>query len=134
VRRLLAGCGLALALAPAAGAELPSVSSGERPGPPLLYERPPLAPQLSVQDPFAAEPLLVSGTDAYRQGEYLYQDYLFDDRGADTVPGSGSRSAPGSDIAASTAGDVLYPTAKRYARNAADIVELRIRLTADAVV
>ncbi|MGH2762527.1 MAG: alpha/beta hydrolase-fold protein, partial [Thermoleophilaceae bacterium] len=134
MRRLLAACALALILAPAAAAELPSVESGQRPGPPLLYEPPPDAPQLSVQAPFAAPPLLVSGTDAYRQGEYQYQDYLFDDRGADTVPGSGSRGDPGSDVAASTAGDVLYPTAARYAGNAADIVELRIKPTAEAIV
>jgi len=89
-----------------------------------------------VQAPFAAEPLLVSGTDALRGGEYLYQDYLFDDRGADTVPLAGSRgnADPGSDLAASTAGDVFYPTAERFAGNAADIVELRIKPTADAIV
>ena len=48
------------------------MSSGQRPGPPLLYADPPTAPQLSVQAPFVAEPLLVSGTDALRGGEYLY--------------------------------------------------------------
>jgi hypothetical protein len=126
-----------LACAPVAGAaSLPTVESGQRPGPPLLYEPAPNAPPLSVQAPFAADPLLVSGTDAYRAGEYLFQDYLFDDRGADTVPLQGSRglAEPGSDIAASTAGDALYPTAERYAGNAADIVELRIKPTADAIV
>ncbi len=119
----------------AVAASLPEVSSGQRPGPPLLYEPAPEAPPLSVQAPFAAEPLLVSGTDAYRAGEYLFQDYLFDDRGADTVPLQGSRGLAdaGSDIAASTAGDAIYPTADRYAGNAADIVELRIKPTADAI-
>ncbi len=126
-----------LACAQGAGAaSLPSVSSGPLPGPPLLYAPPPDAPPLSVQAPFGAKPLLVSGTDALRDGEYLYQDYLFDDRGADTVPltGSRGRANPGSDIAASTAGDVFYPTAAKYAGNAADIVELRIKPTEDAVV
>lgn len=139
MRRLIAGCAalVTLACAPAAGAaSLPTVSSGQRPGPPLLYEPAPSAPPLSVKAPFAAKPLLVSGTDALRGGEYLFQDYLFDDRGADTVPGAGSRGAgsPGSDIASSTAGDVLYPTADRFAGNAADLVEMRIKPTADAIV
>jgi len=89
-----------------------------------------------VQAPFAAQPLLVSGTDALRGGEYLYQDYLFDDRGADTLPLLGSRGIanPGDDIAAPTAGDVFYPTAQRFAGNAADIVELRIKPTPEAIV
>ncbi len=119
--------------APANAASLPSVTSGERPGPPLLYAPAADAPELSVKPPFAAAPLLVSGSEAYRDGEYLYQDYLFDDRGADTAPGAGSRNEPGGDIAASTAGDVLYPTAARYAGNAADLAELRLKPTADAL-
>ncbi|MGI8750441.1 MAG: hypothetical protein ACR2J6_07820, partial [Thermoleophilaceae bacterium] len=139
MRRLIAVCAAlaSLACAPAANAaSLPAVSAGQRPGPPLLYQPAPDAPPLSVKAPFAAKPLLVSGTDALRGGEYLYQDYLFDDRGADTVPGAGSRGAanPGNDIAASTAGDVLYPSAARFAGNAADLVELRIKPTADAIV
>ena len=77
-------CGaIALAAVP------PAVAA--RPGPPLLYQQPPAVSPLSVTPPFEAAPLLVSGTDAYRGGEYLYQDYLFDDRGADTVPGPGTR-------------------------------------------
>jgi hypothetical protein len=126
--------GLLAAPGGAGAASLPSVSSGQRPGPPLLYAPPADAPPLSVQAPFAAPPLLVSGTDALRGGEYLYQDYLFDDRGADTVPLSGSRAGPGDDIASPTAGDVLYPTAERFAGNAADIVELRIKPTPEAIV
>ena len=116
----------------ASGASLPTVGSGERPGPSLLYERPPEAPQLANRAPFRAKPLLVSGTDAYRGGEYLYQDYLFDDRGADTVEGSGGQR----DSAASfspTSGNVFYPTADRFGGNAADLVELRVRPTRGAV-
>ncbi len=126
---------LALPAASAAGpGSLPTVSSGQRPGPPLLYAPAPNAPQLSVQAPFSAAPLLVSGTDAYRGGEYLYQDYLFDDHGADTSPGGGSSAKPGPDTFSPSAGDVVYPTAERFAANAADLVELRIKPTADAVV
>jgi len=139
VRRLLpTALALALLGAPAAMAaspgSLPTVSSGQRPGPPLLYAPAPNAPQLSVQAPFAAPPLLVSGTDAYRDGEYLYQDYLFDDHGADTSAGAASSGKAGPDTFSPSAGDVVYPTAERFANNAADLVELRIKPTADAVV
>ncbi len=124
---------LLLIAAPTAGAgSLPEVKSGERPGPPLLYKKPPKASPLSVKAPFAARPLLVSGTDAYRDGEYLYQDYLFDDHGADTQPGLGSQP-PGADSFSPTGGDAFYPTAARFGNNAADIVELRIKPTSRAV-
>jgi Putative esterase len=122
-----------LVAAPAAGAaSLPTVSSGERPGPPLLYAKAPRVPQLEVRRPFRAGPLLISGTAAYRRGEYLYQDYLYDDHGASTRPGS--PLPPGSASFSPTSGDVLYPTGARFANNAADLVELRIRPTRRAVV
>ena len=130
---VIAALALSLGAAPsAAAASLPSVGSGERPGPPLLYERPPEAPQLANRGPFRAKPLLVSGTDAYRGGEYLYQDYLFDDRGADTVDGSGGQRDSAAN-ASPTSGNVFYPTAERFGGNAADLVELRIRPTRAAV-
>lgn len=72
-----AGAGAA-ALEPASGpatASLPSVSSGARPGPDVLYAPPPAAPPLENRDPrFHAAPLLVSGHEAYVDGEYLYQE------------------------------------------------------------
>ena len=117
---------------PAAAASLPTVASGARPGPPLLYAPQPRVPELSVRPPFSAAPLLVSATDAYRDGEYLYQDYLYDDHGGDVKPGNSS--PPGSGGSSRTSGDVLYPTGARYGNNAADLVELRIRPTRDAVV
>ena len=123
----------ALLPAPAA-ASLPEQRFGERPGPPLLYDDPPRAPELSVAAPFRADPLLVSGTDAYRDGEYLYQDYLFDDHGADSVPGPGNQSKPGPDNFSPAAGDVAYPTGGRFAANAADLVEFRVTPTARALV
>ena len=89
---------------------------------------------LSVNAPFTASPLLVSGTDAYRDGEYIYQDYLFDDRGADTAPGPGTRFENGRNASAPTAGDVMYPTADRYGGNAADLVEFRIKQLPDSIV
>lgn len=137
MRRVLIAS-LLLALGTASFAEassLPELRSGERPGPPLLYEEPPTAPQLTLARPFRADPLLVSGTDAYRDGEYLYQDYVFDDRGADTVEGVGTSPERNPEGTFSpTAGDVLYPTAPRFAGNAADLVELRAKPTRRAVV
>ena len=123
MRALLVAVGVALLAAPAAQAE--------RPGPPLLYARSPSVPQLEVKAPFHAKPLLVSGTDAYRDGEYLYQDYLYDDHGADT---GANVSPPGVDGFSPASGDLLYPAQARYANNAADLVELRIKPTARAIV
>jgi hypothetical protein len=122
----------ALATPPADASSLRTVRTGQPPGPRLLYRSPPRSP-LSVRPPFAAAPLRVSGTDAYRRGEYLYQDFLFDDRGADTVPAAGARFENGRNAASPTAGDVFYPTARRYAGNAADLVELRIKPLAHAI-
>jgi hypothetical protein len=70
------------------------------------------APQLGVAAPFAAPPLLISGTDAYRDGEYLCQDYLFDDRRRRHRAFEGSERANTATFSPS-AGDVLYPTACR---------------------
>jgi Prolyl oligopeptidase family len=78
-----------------------------RPGPDILYAKPAWAPQLTNAGVWEAEPILISGASAYRQGEFLYQDFLYDDLGA--------------------AGRYTYPTDPDYARNAADLVELRIR-------
>ena len=101
-------------------ASLPSVSSGARPGPDVLYAPQPAAPQLENRSPrFRADPLLVMGAEAYVDGEYLYQDWLYDDTGSDT----GANDAGGQ----ATAGDVDYPTDRaRYGGNAADLVEVRI--------
>ena len=90
-------------------------------------------PELQLTRPWKAQPLLVSGTDAIRSGEYVFQDHLLDDHGADTVPLGNAlkldKPNPTStgDIAASTGGDVRYPRAARYAGNAADIAEIRLR-------
>ena len=58
-----------------------------RPGPDLLYEpRPPTASQLTNRKPWRAKPILISGATAYRRGEFLYQDFLYDDSGARLTP------------------------------------------------
>ena len=66
----------------AAGGSLYS-GPGPRPGPDILYSKPPKpAPQLRNRGPWRAKPILVSGSSAYRRGEFLYQDYIYDDHGA----------------------------------------------------
>ncbi|HEY3240031.1 MAG TPA: hypothetical protein VGL92_10740 [Acidimicrobiia bacterium] len=102
--------------------------SGEvRPGPAVLYAPPPSAPQLENRsDWFRAPPLLVSGAEAYGDGEYRYQDHLYDDYGADT----GAEDPAG----AASAGDLTYPTERsRYGDNAADLVEFRVSVGREAV-
>src|SRR5437867_291297 len=107
---------------------LPSVTSGARPGPDVLYAPPPAAPQLENRDArFKAPPLLVSGSEAYADGEYLYQDFLYDDYGSDTDGSGGTPLSP-------KRGDIEYPTDRsRYGGNAADIVEFRVAASPDSV-
>lgn len=89
------------------GAASPAGGLGQLPGPDVLYAAPAAAPQLENAGIWRAEPILVSGASAYRRGEFLYQDFLYDDLGA---------------------GDAYrYPDDPRYGGNAADLVELRIR-------
>src|SRR5689334_6541410 len=111
---------------------LPQVSSGARPGPDLLYAAAPYAPQLDNLPPFHAPPILVSGASAYRDGEFLYQDFLHDDRGA---AGNGDPNDP---LTAARVqfkgkeGTLTYPTDAKYVNNTADLVELRVKPLADA--
>jgi hypothetical protein len=100
---------------------------GPRPGPALLYAKPARSPQLANRGVWRAAPILVSGATAYRRGEFLYQDFLYDDHGAN----AGARD-PGDPRGAGHLfhqpnGTYLYPEDPRYAENAADIVELRLK-------
>ena len=54
---------------------------GPAPGPAILYESVATAPQLQNIGVWSAPPILISGASAYRKGEFIYQDYLFDDTG-----------------------------------------------------
>src|SRR4051812_3796650 len=56
--------------------------AGPRPGPDILYAAPATPPQLTNSAPWTAPPLLVSGASAYVGGEFLSQDFLYDDNGA----------------------------------------------------
>jgi hypothetical protein len=139
-RRLLAtGLGLAAALTVnSTGARADSGSlyhgTGPRPGPDILYAPLAQAPQLSNAGVWKAPPILVSGASAYRGGEYLYQDFLYDDHGAngqqadpnDPRRDPGGNSADG-DLFSRPNGTYTYPTSAVYANNAADLVELRVK-------
>jgi pimeloyl-ACP methyl ester carboxylesterase len=103
------------ALCAAADESAPFTVKGPvRAGPDILYAPPAISPQLSNTGIWKAPPILVSGVSAYRDGEFLYQDYLYDDRGAS------HRALYPSDLKAKT-GD-----------NAADYVEIRIKLGRDS--
>ncbi len=124
--------GLALALVIAAvpctagAASLPG-GKAPQPGPKLLYmKRPPVAPQLTNRRPWRAKPILVSGTTSYRRGEFLYQDFLYDDSGAKLTLDPGDPRTAGN-LFSKENGTYMYPTDVAFASNAGDLVELRVR-------
>jgi hypothetical protein len=119
-----------VAARPASG--LPAVSSGHRPGPDALYAPPPRAPQLESTGPWRAAPILVSGAASYRDGEWVYQDYLYDDHGATGTPDPSSPYGQGTHLYSPALGTYTYPTDPRYAADGADLVELRAKPLADA--
>src|SRR3954469_15232900 len=84
VPRAAAVACLLFSLAAASAADAASLYSGPgpRPGPDILYQKPAAAPQLTNGAGWKASPILVSGATAYRNGEFVYQDFLYDDHGA----------------------------------------------------
>jgi len=125
----------AACLLPATAAAAPPSSlyngPGPRPGPDILYAPPADAPQLTNAGQWKAQPILVSGASAYRNGEFLYQDFLYDDHGARQAPDPTDSRATG-DTFSKPNGTYTYPTDPAYANNAADLVELRVRPLANA--
>lgn len=109
-------------------AGLPS-SLTPRPGPPILYAAYSSAPQLENSGIWTAPPILISGASAYRSGEFIYQDWLFDDRGASGTPDFNDPHGISSSsyLFSRKAGTLTYPTNPVYGNNAADLVELRMR-------
>ena len=104
---------------------------GPRPGPAILYARPHVAPELTNTGIWHAPPILVSGSTAYRDGEFLYQDWVYDDSGARQASDPGDPRASG-DLFSKPDGTYTYPTGPGYADNAADLVEFRVKPTARA--
>src|SRR3989454_5045561 len=126
-----------------------------RPGPDVLYGAPVVAPRLDALAPavapqldvlsgaaafapqlenvgvWTAQPILVSGASAYRAGEFLYQDFLYDDHGAAEVPDP-TDPRGGGNLFSKPDGTYTYPTDPAYANDAADLVELRLKPLPDA--
>jgi predicted esterase len=98
-----------------------------RPGPSILYRKPARSPQLANRGIWHAKPILVSGASAYRSGEFLYQDYLYDDHGARGVSRDQGDPRTSGDSFSAPNGTYTYPTSAKYANNAADLVELRVK-------
>jgi len=74
----------------------------------------------------------LGGTTAYDQGEYIAQDYIFDDHGANT----GEPIALVGDSDTTPAGSYTYPGVvdqSKYVNNAADLRELRMRVEGDSL-
>jgi hypothetical protein len=80
-----------------------------------------------------APPIMVSGAKAYRDGEFLYQDYLYDDFGAAGAPDPSDPFNPLANLFSPNHGTLDYPTnTALYANNAADLLEFRVKPMADA--
>lgn len=136
VRSLASFLALSLAAAtPALAGSLPSVSLGPRPGPEVLYAPLATAPELTNAPGgiWRAPSLMISGAEAYVDGEYVYQDYVYDDFGANTsnLPGHPPDPVPPASavVFGGQTGDVVYPTdAEKYGNDAADLLEFRARI------
>jgi hypothetical protein len=75
----------------------------------MLYRPLARSPQLENAGVWTAPPILISGASAYRRGEFLYQDFIYDDTGN------------------------TYPSEPRNGSNAADFVEIRMKPLADSL-
>ena len=125
---LAAAVAPATVVTPAAEAGSLYTGAGPRPGPAILYAPLAVAPQLqnAPHSVWKAPPILVSGTDAYRRGEFLYQGYLYDDHGAHEQLDPGDPRVSSATFSQPN-GTYTYPTNPVYAGNAANLVEFRVK-------
>jgi hypothetical protein len=99
-------------------------------GPGLLRDQPATAPQLTNSGSWQGSPILISGAVAYRQGELIYQDWLFDDKGA--KGSADNQYQPAYANSEQGTGTYTYPSSGGYYNNAADIVEVRLKRATNA--
>jgi hypothetical protein len=114
------------ALRPAADTSTPGLPppvNGVAPGPEILHRPPARAPQFENTGVWKAEPTRVCMTSAYRAGEFLYQDCIWDDNGGGPAYRWWYYTAINT---------YEYPTDARYRNNAADLVEVRLKPLEDA--
>ena len=130
VRRLVMAIGLCCTAGVGAVAGPAGAGDGAAPadvpqsaGPDLLRWPVATAPQLTNSGIWREPPILVSGALAYRRGELLYQDYLYDDHGANGNVADPAVSKP----LPLPIGTFTYPSGPGYHENAADLVEIRVR-------
>src|SRR3954468_21927836 len=128
VRQVAIAAALASAFVSGATADAASLYPGRGPrrGPSLLYSKAKASSQLANAGIRKAQPILVSGTTAYRRGEFLYQDYMYDDNGAHLTADPNDPRTTGN-LFSKQNGTYTYPTDRAYANNAADFVELRVK-------
>lgn len=123
------GVAVLVTVALAAGAFVagPALAQGGSPadtaGPELLRAPAVDAPQLQNTGIWAADPIGICMTSAYREGEYVHQGCVYDDEGG------GTQWRWPNDTLLRT---YTYPEDPAYRRNAADIVEVRMKPQADA--
>lgn len=105
------------------------------PGPDILYEDPVTAPQFETPGRWDADSIRISGTDAYVNGEYLYQGWAYDDYGASTsVAATPPNHDPDYNEFGAMSGDIVYPNDQEtYAGNAADLLEFRTQQKGNSV-
>jgi dienelactone hydrolase len=93
-----------------------------------FLSQPANAPELDNVRGWKASHLLVGGSDAYINGEYLYQDFLYDDHGASN--NASLLTAPAKFHYSS--GGIQYPTNdEKYGQNSGDLFEFRVRTDKD---
>ena len=110
-------------MADAAVAGIPPAINGVAPGPEILHRPPAASPQFENAGVWKAEPTRVCMSSAYRSGEFLYQDCIWDDNGG----GPAYRW-----YFYTLLKTYQYPTNPAYRNNAADIVEVRLKPLADS--
>ena len=112
------GASLVVCAIPALAQSSHDGDDGPKAGPALLYEPPPRAPQLENTGIWHAKPIMICLTNAYRDGEYVYQGCPYDDEG-----GGVQYRWPNDTVLR----NYTYPEDPAYRRNLANPVEVRVK-------